>query len=682
MIRTPYSQRSYLAATTALGIAVAFGGWTEHAHAQTADTSVVRELEAVTVTATKTERSAFDVPASVSVVGSEQLQRDQVRDLGDVLENLPGVAMSGGPRSLGEQPNLRGLGASRMVISLDGARQNFESGHRGRMFVDPDLLKQVEVLRGPGSVLYGSGALGGVVAMTTKDAADLLRPGEKLGAILRGGFQSGNEDRMGSATIFGRTENFDAVVNGVTRTSDDVRLGTGNDLPDSARDGNNGFAKFGVTIADFHTFRFSASKFDEDDSITSNPASAASSSNPILDRHTNQENLTFRYIYNNPSNDFVNIETLLYDNTTRITEDRRPQFGTARHDTTNFDTSGIDVRNTATFGRGENIEQAVTIGADWYKDEQEGKRNSAPRSSFSDAEARLYGIYIQDEIKLFRDWTLTPALRHDSWDTNPSTNNKTEQSESRLSPKVTLAWQATPWLSLHTSYAEAFRAPTMIELYSTHPGFTTLDASNLKPETMKNYEGGFRLKFDNVLSQNDGLRVKFSYYDASIENYIDSEFNTVALTARNFNVPKAHLNGFESEIGYDAGFVFASLGASAVRGDDETNNRPLTTIPQDKGIFGLGGRYQPYNLTFGWRGSLLLEQDRIPATTASGTAPASTGGSFVQDIYASWYPQMGYLAGTRIDFGIDNLFDVTYRRHLANFPEEGVNFKITASRQF
>lgn len=47
-----------------------------------------------------------------------------------------------------------------MVVLLDGARQNFDSGHDGRFFVDPSLLRQVEVLRGPASSLYGSGGTG------------------------------------------------------------------------------------------------------------------------------------------------------------------------------------------------------------------------------------------------------------------------------------------------------------------------------------------------------------------------------------------------------------------------------------------------------------------------------------------------------------------------------------------
>lgn len=644
--------------------------------------SPVLQLDAIAVTATKTERSAFDVPASVTVIGPDELERAQPRDFGDILTNLPGVDMSGGPRAIGEQPNLRGLGGTRNIVSVDGARQNFESGHRGRIFFDPDLLKQVEVLRGPSSALHGSGALGGVIAMTTKDAADFLRPGENLGGIAKFGYQSANADRMGSGTVFGRVGSFDAIGNFLARSSDNARLGNGHDLPESARQVINGFGKIGATMADHHRLQVSALAFDDDGSVPSNPSGTASSSNPIVDRVTRQRNYSARYTFRDPANDWLDVSALLYDNNTDIVENRRLSFGAPRHDTTRFDTSGVDVRNTAVLGRGSAFENAVTFGVDWYKDEQEGKRNGAPRTSFSDAEAMLTGVYLQDQFRFLKDWTLTAAARWDSWETNPSVNTRSEQSKSQLSPKVSLMWQTTPWLSLYASYAEAFRAPTMIELYSTHPGFTTLDASNLRPESMRNYEGGFRLKFDDVIVKNDAVRLKFSYYDSVVKDYIDAEFNTTTFTARNYNLPKASLRGFDLESAYDTGWGFATLGGSMVRGDDETNNRPLLSIPQDKVILGLGGRYRPHNLTFGWRGKLLREQDRIPLVTASGSTLPPTGGSFVQDIYVSWLPQDGYIAGTRVDFGIDNIFDVSYRRHLSSFVEEGINTKLTVSRQF
>jgi len=644
--------------------------------------SVVKEFEAVTATATKTERSAFDVPASVTVIGTDQLQREQPRDLGSLLEELPGVDVDGGPRAVGEQPNMRGLGTTRMVISIDGARQNFEAGHRGRLFLDPDILKQVEVLRGPGSVLYGSGALGGVIAMTTKDAGDFLRPGENLGGLARVGFQSGSDSFLGSGTVFGRVGSVDGLVSITARESDDVRLGTGRDLPHSSQSILNGLGKIGVTIADYHTIRLTAFGYEDEGPTPSNPSGTPSPTNPLLDRETRQINYNARYSFHDPANDWLRVDATLFDNATKITENRSPAFGAPRRDESEFDTFGFDVRNTATIGRDGPIENVVTIGADWYRDEQTGRRNGLPRTSFADAEAELFGVFVQDEITLFRDWTVTPALRFDSWNTDPSVANRSEQSESRLSPKIALTWRALDWLALYASYAEAFRAPTLVELYSLHPGFITLDASNLRPEVMKNREVGFRLRFDDVLAPSDALRFKFSYYDADVEDLIDTEFNFATFTARNFNVPSAHLNGFEAEGAYDAGWAFASLGASAVRGDDETNNRPLLNIPQDKLIIGLGGRWRPENLTFGWKGKVLFEQDRIPATTATGSTLPRTGASFVQDIYVSWEPEGGMLAGTRIDFGVDNLFDVSYRRHLSAFEEEGVNVKLTLSKRF
>ncbi|MGH8569715.1 MAG: TonB-dependent receptor plug domain-containing protein [Gammaproteobacteria bacterium] len=70
-----------------------------------ADPPVI-ELEAITVTATKTERSAFEVPASVSIIGPERIDSEQPQSIGDVLEELPNVELVSGPRRIGETANI------------------------------------------------------------------------------------------------------------------------------------------------------------------------------------------------------------------------------------------------------------------------------------------------------------------------------------------------------------------------------------------------------------------------------------------------------------------------------------------------------------------------------------------------------------------------------------------------
>lgn len=140
-----------------------------------AETTLV--LDAISVTASKVATEAIDAPASISIVDQENLDRIQAENLGDILRSLPGVDTSGGPRSTVQMPTIRGLTDDRVVIRIDGARANFNSGHKGGLFLDPEVLKQVEVYRGPASTMQGTGALGGVLALTTVDAKDMLEDG-------------------------------------------------------------------------------------------------------------------------------------------------------------------------------------------------------------------------------------------------------------------------------------------------------------------------------------------------------------------------------------------------------------------------------------------------------------------------------------------------------------------------
>ena len=77
---------------------------------------------------------------------------------------------------------IRGIGGNRVVIMSDGVRvpdfpgSNAGAGNYTRDFVDLEIVKQVEIVRGPASALYGSDALGGVVAYTTKDPTDFSSP--------------------------------------------------------------------------------------------------------------------------------------------------------------------------------------------------------------------------------------------------------------------------------------------------------------------------------------------------------------------------------------------------------------------------------------------------------------------------------------------------------------------------
>lgn len=193
------------------------------------DTSA--SLEHVTVYGTSNPLPVIDYPGQVSVIEKEQIDLFNPSSMSDLLRDIPGLEFSGGPRRTGETPSIRGRGGENVLILLDGARQSFLSAHDGRFFLDPELLRTAEVVKGPASALYGSGAVGGVLAFESVDAADLLNANETAGLRIRLGFQDVNQETLVSATGYTKTDNLDALVSVNTRNSGDIALGSGADLP-------------------------------------------------------------------------------------------------------------------------------------------------------------------------------------------------------------------------------------------------------------------------------------------------------------------------------------------------------------------------------------------------------------------------------------------------------------------
>src|SRR5690554_3922615 len=173
-----------------------------------ADTGPAAEADAVefhrvVVTATRTARAIVDVPNTVDVIDRKRMDELLVRDLRDLFRYEPGITVTGsyGRFGLGDI-RIRGLGGNRVRILTDGVPVSdaFDIGsfsNANRNFVDLDTLKRVEVVRGPSSALYGSDALGGVVAFITKDPSDYLGNGKDAYF----GFRIGYESEIGRAHV-------------------------------------------------------------------------------------------------------------------------------------------------------------------------------------------------------------------------------------------------------------------------------------------------------------------------------------------------------------------------------------------------------------------------------------------------------------------------------------------------
>lgn len=647
-----------------------------------AQTPSATPLDAVTTTATRTPRVAGDVAGSVSVIEREEIERRQPQSLDDLVKDMPGVETNGVPRNTVRQFTVRGLSDERVVLRVDGVRNNFNAGHRGRVFLEPDLLKSVDVARGPGSLLFGSGALGGAVALRTIDAEDILKPGASWGGRARTGYQTNNASRLASLTGAARGEGAEILGNVVRRTNGNYVDGRGTDIPYSGDEVWSGLLKGGYALGGGHRLGLSASVYRDDHTIPRDAnLGAQTSTSTIADRDTTQRSLAINWAWAAPGNPLIDLKLVAYRNEVDIFEKRVAPGTTRENDDTDLRTNGFDAQNTSRFSLTGAEKNALTVGFDVYRDEQSSRRNGARRTEYPNADQTALGAFVQNEIEIGR-FTFVPGVRYDRF-RQSSFANPVEKGDERFSPKVSAAYQATPWLAPYLSYAEAFRVPSLTERYVSgqhFPGNNFVPNPNLRPETAFNKEGGVNLRFADVFAPRDRLRVRGAYFVNDIDDYIQQVVGTTTTTT--VNVAKARIEGFEGEARYDSGRWFGTLGGSVLRGTNRVTNLPLADTPADKIALGLGHRWLDRGVTVGGRVTANARQTRV-----SGTTPV-TGAYAVWDVYASWTPEDGALKDFTLDLAVDNLFDKVYRRSNWNsatppaFYEVGRNAKLAATYRF
>lgn len=171
------------------------------AHGQSDERSSRLVLSPVTVTSDPFgDRSVDDLVSSTTVISGDDLERRRRGTIGDVLEGIPGVANSDFGPGVG-RPVIRGLQGSRVLVLEDGMRTTDVSseGADHAVGVDPLRAEQVEVIRGPAALIYGSGAAGGVVNVVT-DRFNPVIP-ENIRGRLGGSYGDNGNDRQGHVSL-------------------------------------------------------------------------------------------------------------------------------------------------------------------------------------------------------------------------------------------------------------------------------------------------------------------------------------------------------------------------------------------------------------------------------------------------------------------------------------------------
>ncbi len=168
--------------------------------------------ETVSVTATRTQLSTSETAVPVSVLNQEAIEQKNVSTIGDALRDLPGVTTVN-EGSFQVRPRIRGLDSNRVLVLVDGERLNngrTSTSNSGIEIglVDTNQIETLEVVRGSGSVLYGTDALAGTINIITKDAPRNTDGSFHLGGSFGGYYGSNEHGRRGSLAVTGSNKYF------------------------------------------------------------------------------------------------------------------------------------------------------------------------------------------------------------------------------------------------------------------------------------------------------------------------------------------------------------------------------------------------------------------------------------------------------------------------------------------
>lgn len=659
-------------------------------------------LERLVVGAGK-EKVAIDTPQAVTVLDQDDLDQSQATTIGDFFKSVPGVTIVGSDRVAGQAFNIRGIGAleaadeSKILINIDGVNKFYEQYRMGSLFTEPELYKQVEVLRGPASsTLYGSGALGGTINFTTKDASDFLEPGQTTAVRTKTSYESNGNGLLGSVIWAQRMgENTEFLLSGNYRRSDKIWTAQGVDISGSDFNSWSGLAKVTHHFADDNgqVIRLSYQQWQSNLNDTDYSQTGTLTFGTI-DRDTIDR--TFNFSYENPASDnpWLDLKfSFAYSDTSVDQKDSKLPASLASLSSNAlflpskyaYRTFSSRLENTIETS-GEGFENHLTAGIQFSHQSRVGETTttSAPISFHPQGTDTRVGLYAQDEFVWADKLTIIPGLRSDFVWQRPDNAiaGARNVDDVALSPKIAALYDITENVSIFGSIAHTERLPTLDELYSwsagtgrgSYPGGRTPSLS-LEKEKSNNYEIGFALSGNDLVQGGDSGQLKFTAFHNNLTNMISTNPNTTSATAVPYyvNIGKALIRGIEVEAAYDSDYVFASAAWSMMTGTDLVSHKALKTIPANSISATLGGRVPEHNLEFGWNAFFAA-----PIDTGATTGPFEA--YQVHGIFLSWKPDEGALKGLELRAGIDNLFNQPYQNNLSGDPGKGRTFKVSLAK--
>jgi len=699
-------------------------------------------LDTVSVAATRTEQKQEDISSTVSIITDEQNEANLSSNIREMIRYEPGIEVGSGTgdaaRFGSKGFNIRGIDENRVKITVDGIDQANSFTPEGNPFqrsgrnhVDIDTMKRVEIIKGPASTLYGSDALGGVVAFTTKDPADYLAAeGDDTGGSVKVRYSSADEGLSETLSLANRTGKLESLLIYTHRETDELENYDNDTNPDDTLDfdSDNILAKLQYQLNENHRIGLTVEdyKSDTQSDFPSKLSSSFYSDFYKGDDVTERQRATIFHQWqaNNMLFDKVNW-TLDWQNSSMDQETSTiydaPGPATAIARIKDYSHQEETWMLSAQFDKSF-LNHQITYGFEYDEKELTNKQDTLfptdPSSNTLDrgvplVDGKSYGLYLQDQIS-FMDGRLllTPGVRYDKFEAKPSLDSSfappaatagelKDHDSDKVTARLGTVFKLTENTSVFAQYSQGFKSPDLIDLYYSSernygPGFhfLTLPNPDLKPEESDSYELGLRFKGDAGNLELTGFYNEYTDFIESVT--VNSTFGGTSYdnVSQSRNIDEVTIWGLEARgaIWLDQ-FIGAPEGTSLqaaiayAEGENETDNTPIDSIAPLKAVFGLSydAPSERWGSTLNW--TLVSKKDK---SDLSDETNFTTSGYGILDLTAYYSPAKSLtLRG-----GIFNLTDKEYivyedvRGLSATTNEQGLytqpgrNFTMSASYNF
>lgn len=526
--------------------------------------------DVMVVTASGTQQSIKDAPASVTVITAEELQKDigkSATDLADVLEQVAGISKAiNTDVSSGIQ--IRGMPGAYTLLLVDGKRVSSSNGIKSTQqnyfddinWVPIESIERIEIVRGPMSALYGSDAMGGVVNIITKKNKDKWSGSMSIGTRQPEGSKRGDTTTY-TGTIGGPLGNgFSIRLNGSWDKRNADKSDTSSLRWGSGREGKKRYnygAALDWDINDNHKLSVEATRGQEEGIKGSSASSTEINLRGITELKREGYSADYTGLF-----DIGSVKLSAYQN-------KYENFASG----VSIISDGVVIGEEDTFLWSKDrvvegnvnipfdflVPHSLTLGGQWMKEELNNPRSigaTAGTSTYGShfADATSNGWFIEDQLGLMDDLTLTLGMRYDDTEYgNEST------------PRAYLVYQTTDYLTLKGGYSEGFKTPTLRQAsqgfietssgaacngYADYISGTrcyTTGSGDIKPEKSESWE--FSALFDYK-----GWKAELTFFDnrfhdkiaSSPVGYINGDTSTYWM--ERINLDTARTQGVEGKL--------------------------------------------------------------------------------------------------------------------------------------